>query len=123
MAKHRRKVGRHRSGPPAKADALVATALTVGWMLSTLVTLLAELGALVAWGIVVAGDPQSLPQSLTALPGFLLFAGMITGTLSLLLVPLVYAAGRQRPPWQITLAAVIISLLPAATGGLFRLLN
>ena len=124
MPKHRRKRRPgSQPGPPVEAENLVATALTVGWMLSTLVTLLADLGTLIAWAIVAAGDPGSLPELLALLPGFLLFAGVVTGTLSLLLVPLVYAARQQRPPWQITLGAAVICLLPVVSGGIFRLLN
>lgn len=122
MGKHgRNRRSQRRSQRPGPVESRVAEAATVGWMLTTVVTLLADLGTLTAWAIVAWGDEQSLPEAVKVLPGLLLFTATMTGILALLLVPTVYFLRRQRPPWQITVAAIGISLFPLASRGILAL--
>lgn len=122
MGKHGRdRRSQRRSQRPGPIESRIAEASTVGWMLTTVVTLLADLGALAAWAIVAWGDEPSLPEAVKVLPGLLLFTASITGILALLLVPTVYFLRRQRPPWQITAAAIGISLFPLVSRGILAL--
>ena len=113
----RNRQSRRRSQRTGPIESRVAEAATVGWMLTTVVTLMADLGMLVAWGVVARAGEQSLPEAVSVLPGLLLFTATITGILALLLGPAVYLLRRQYPPWQITGAAIGISLFPVACRG------
>lgn len=93
----------------------------MGWMLTTAMTLLADLGLVAAWFIVSRGDEQTLPEAVTVLPSLLLFTATITGILGLSLVPAVYFLRRQRPPWQITATAIGVGLFPLVWGGILAL--
>ena len=117
----RGKKPRRRAKRTGVVESRMAEAVTVGWMLTTLVTLLADLGTLVAAGIVARGDVESLPEAVAVLPGLMLFTATATGILALLLIPVVYLTRRQRPPWQITAAAIGISLFPILCGGMLGL--
>lgn len=113
----RNRPSRRRTQRTGPVESRVAEAATVGWMLTTVVTLVADLGLLVAWAIVARADAQSLPEAVTVLPGLLLFTATITGILAVLLVPAVYFLRLQYPPWQITVVAIGIGLFPIACRG------
>ena len=113
----RNRQSRRRTQRTGPVESRVAEATTVGWMLTTVVTLVADLGLLVAWAIVARSDAQSLPEAVAVLPGLLLFTATITGILAVLLVPAVYFLRLQYPPWQITVVAIGIGLFPIACRG------
>ncbi|MEE3373393.1 MAG: hypothetical protein VX346_28915 [Planctomycetota bacterium] len=117
----RERQSQQRSERREPLESRMAEAVTVGWMLTTAMTLLADLGMVAAWFIVSRGDEQALPEAVTVLPSLLLFTATITGILVLLLVPAVYFLRRQRPPWQITATAIGIGLFPLVCGGILAL--
>lgn len=80
--------------------------LTVGWMLSMLTTLLCQVGALAVW--LLSGDSEPL----RAFAGYLFFAALILGLVSLLLGLAVLKLRTIRPPLGITIFAFAIAALP-----------
>lgn len=100
------------SGEPAgfgdTGETRAADSLTVFWMIAVSIGLIAELGALGFVGLARAiGRPQ-----LETVAGVLVFAAIIMGVVNLALAPLVYYIRRTPPPVTITIAAVVIALLP-----------
>jgi hypothetical protein len=102
--------------PIDAAESRPAVAMTVAWMLTTLSCGAAEVVAVVMWLIARnAGIPADQPNALYMIPQTLLLVAFVAGVVSLLLTPLVYRLRRARPPIQITIAAMLIGLLPIAT--------
>ena len=93
-----------------------SVALTVAWMLTFLMTSLAQAVALVfqlvLWGY---PPPPREVHPLGFMPGLFLMVAIVTGLMCLVLMPVVYRVRRDPPPRPIAIAAVIVSLLPLAT--------
>lgn len=92
-----------------------AETVTIAWMLCVLFTFCAEVvGLLSKVGLsnVELNDPQS---RWAVLPVVTLAMGLVTGTISLILTPLVYRWRKIPPPESITLVAVLVGLTPLAT--------
>ena len=97
-----------------------AEIVTVGWMLSVMATLSAEVvGALVR---TVVAYTTAAPTSLKLFPNVMLFAAGVTGVVCLCLTPLVYRLRRRPPPTAITVLAVTVSVVPIAIG-IFQLIR
>ena len=96
-----------RSDQP-KEESPRSLAVTVGWMLATLATALA---------LVVAAVTASLHSVLSggmflAVSRYLLLTAVITGTVTLALIPVVRKARADRPPPAVEWTAIGIGLLP-----------
>jgi heme/copper-type cytochrome/quinol oxidase subunit 2 len=109
----------------APAETRTAEAVTVAWMLSTMVTVLAEVVSLVSLALILVfaeeqemanqAEEQKLAIQQAALPGLILFIGIITGIICLVLAPVVHQVRRVPPPRTVTIFAVAVGLTPMAT--------
>ncbi|UUO05673.1 hypothetical protein M4951_20140 [Blastopirellula sp. J2-11] len=98
----------HRVG--ADPELRAADSMTIFWMLCGVTTLLAEIAIICVQGSIWAsGEPS--PQ-LEAISMLLLMVAMVTGTISVLLIPVVLQQRRSAPPKAIVRAMVVIGLLP-----------
>ncbi len=93
-----------------------ADALTVGWMLAVMTTLVCELGVLAAYWY-AAAHPAAKADVLC---GLLLVAAIVIGLVSLCLLPLVVKLRHQMPPLPVVIFAIVVSLSPLATAMLLR---
>ncbi len=109
----------------APAETRTAEAATIAWMLSTMVTVLAAVVSLVSLALILVfaeeqeianqAEEQKLAIQQAALPGFILFIGIITGIICLVLTPVVYQVRRVPPPRSVAIFAVAVGLTPMAT--------
>ncbi len=112
----KRKGGKKSKPPDRPLESRAAEAVTVAWMLTTLATLVAEVGGVIGWLLLVsAADPQKLARSVAVLPGLILYIGLITGIIGLVLAPVAHRIRRVPPPTSVTVVAVVIALSPAVT--------
>jgi len=110
----KRSRGKRAIVQPASLETPRADAITVGWMLSMVTTLLCEVGALVVRAALFR-DGQPLSNAVSAMFAMLLFSAFVVGIASLLLIPVVYKVRRDPPPRSITIAVVIIGAAPLVT--------
>jgi hypothetical protein len=94
-----------------------ADAVTVGWMLAVMTTLVCELGVLAAYWY-AAAHPEAAKADV--LCGLLLVAAIVVGLVSLCLLPLVVKLRRQMPPLPVVIFAIVVSLSPLVTAMLLR---
>ena len=87
-----------------------AEAATIGWMLTTLATLVGLLCSLGAYLLV--RNFAKPPPSLEILPGLLLLVSALSGLVAASLTPLVVRLRKTQPPTAITRAAVVLGLFP-----------
>lgn len=114
MAK--RNGGKRNSGKPRlplRADGpgedRVTEFLTVAWMLSVFTTLVCELSAVAAtWYL--RSNPEAV--SITALASTLIFAALVIGLLSLVLMAIVWKMRRVRPPSGISVFSLVVGAAP-----------
>jgi hypothetical protein len=94
-----------------------AEAATIAWMLCTLFTFCAEAVGLISKIVLSSsgGDPDQPLSPWRLLPDVTLFMGLVTGTVVLVLTPVVYRLRRTPPPESIGFVAVLIGLTPLAT--------
>lgn len=85
-------------------------ALTVGWMLTVMTTLLCQIGS-AAVRIYLHWQPDTLPR-LELLSVVLIFAGLVLGVVTLVLLPIVYRMRRDPPPWGIVVFAAVVGVVP-----------
>lgn len=100
-----------RGKPPAlptEGESRQSIAVTVAWMLSLLVTLAAEAIAIPAT-IMAKANPQPLGEGITTahVADLFLFVSLITGLMTVGLVPLVYRVRAVPPPQAIAVAALV----------------
>jgi hypothetical protein len=102
--------------PIDPAESRPAVAMTVAWMLTTLSCGAAQAVALVMWLVARnAGIAEDQPNALYMIPQTLLLVAFVAGVVALLLTPLVHRLRRSRPPISITIAALLIGVLPIVT--------
>jgi hypothetical protein len=90
-------------------ESRAAEFMTVGWLLTTLTTLVCEVvGAAATW--FAQRNPQAV--GIAALATVLLFAAVITGALALLLLAVAWKLRTVKPPRGITVFAVFVSAAP-----------
>jgi hypothetical protein len=93
-----------------------AEAATVAWMLCALCTFCAEgLGLIARITLAYSEEGELQPSAWSALPDVTLLVALVTGTLCLVLTPIVYRLGRTAPPAAITVVAILLGLTPWAT--------
>jgi hypothetical protein len=123
VAKNRKRSrGRRSDQGPIRAfgstESKAAEFMTVGWLLTALTTLVCELGAAAAFWF-ARRDPEAL--SIAALALVLMFAALVTGLLSLLLLAAAWKLRSTKPPRGITVFAIFVSLAPVAMLAVMRL--
>jgi hypothetical protein len=91
-------------------------AVTVAWMLSLLVTLIAEAVAIPA-AILARANPPPPGAGLSAahVANLFLFIALVTGLVAAGFVPLVYRVRSVPPPQAIAVAALVAAALPPIT--------
>jgi hypothetical protein len=82
------------------------------WMLTAVATLAAQLVALTAQAIQFLFAPEDAPAVARILPNWFLFCAAVTGMVCLGVTPIVYLIRRRPPPTAITVATIIICLIP-----------
>ena len=113
-----RGAGKSPRAPQLTADgeSRPAIALTVAWMLTLLVTLVAELIALPCVIYVRLFPPQPGPAlSAAHVADVFLFLSLVTGLICAGLVPLIYRVRISPPPQAITIAAIVAGTIPPIT--------
>lgn len=88
-------------------------ALTIGWMLTVVTTLVCETAYVLVRSMNRAGQP-----SLTMLAGLLLFAALVTGIVVLIMTPVVLRGRRHPPPRPVTIVSLFIGAAPLALAAL-----
>ena len=105
----RRPAARKATRPAGPAEDRVAEFLTVAWMLSVFTTLVCELGSAAAiWYL--RAQPQAV--QVAALASVLLFAALVTGTLSLVLMAGAWRLRRVKPPPGVSVFALVVGVAP-----------
>lgn len=101
MAKRKKK-------PPSvySKESRPAEMFTVAWMLSVMTALLCEVASVL---IGLVRDDRGLAATFS---GYLMFAALIVGVISLLLLPAVFKLRRVPPPRGITVFAVVVGAAP-----------
>jgi hypothetical protein len=93
-------------------ESQAADALTIGWMLATITTLICQIGALGArWAAL--GNPAV--RQLNLFSGFLFFAAMAIGAVTLALIPVLYRIRKLAPPRAVVVFAVVVAIAPWVT--------
>ena len=100
---------RKRKRVSAAADPRSVEALTIGWMLMVVTTLVCEVSFA---GIRISNPPPDAP--LMVLSNLFLFAAMVIGVLALLVTPVVLRSRRVPPPQGIIVLSVVVGLAPVA---------
>ncbi|MCC9604350.1 hypothetical protein LOC68_00485 [Blastopirellula sp. JC732] len=109
-SKTARKAKTHTQRPGESQELPAADSMTIFWMLCGVTTLLAEVANLAVLSYVWAsGEPSMRLESIAML---LLMVAMVTGTISILLIPIVLQQSRTAPPKAIVRGMLIIGLLP-----------
>ncbi|MCC7084321.1 MAG: hypothetical protein IT427_04860 [Pirellulales bacterium] len=106
---------KHLSRQPADevpAETQAADALTIGWMLAVMTTLICQVGALAVRWIAVANPGLTRLDNFS---GMLFFVAMIVGVLALVLIPVLYRIRIVSPPRAIVVFAVVVSIAPWVT--------
>ena len=99
-----------RTAPAPSRETPAVEALTVGWVLTMLLTLVFDIGLLATRWYLSQVDPQ--PRSIAALYALTVVASVLTGAICLALTPLIRKLRRDLPPTSVTWFAVIVSLFP-----------
>ncbi|MBC7853872.1 MAG: hypothetical protein IAF94_10580 [Pirellulaceae bacterium] len=101
---------------PTDGETRQSVAVTVAWMLTLLVTVAAEVIAVPAT-IISKANPQPLREGITTahIADLFLFLALVTGLLSVGLVPLVYRVRTIPPPPAIVVAALVAAAVPPIT--------
>lgn len=117
-SKGKQRKGESQSGPrrlktqasiQEAAENRTAVAANVAWMLSLMSTVAAEgIGLACRWYTSLV-EPVEL---LTVLSGVMLFVAVISGTLTLVMIPVVLKFSKARPPAIIVQIAVVAGALP-----------
>ena len=116
MASRRKKRTHSFKAPPAQ-ESRGAEVATIGWMLTTMSTLVCEVG------VVLARTAQSIWPTVRhagALADLLLLAAVMCGTVVLILAGICFRIRRTAPPTPVTVFAVVVAIAPFV-GLIFRL--
>ncbi len=88
-------------------------AVTVAWMMSTLATAAALALAAAAYVLTRSlSNDAGRPNPMAALPGLLLFIALVTGILTVVLIPIVYRVRPTPPPSMVTIGSACIAVSP-----------
>ncbi len=93
-----------------------AEAVTVAWMLTTMVTLMFAIAALIGWILfLMAADREGVDQRLKVLLALVQYSGVVTGAIGLLLAAAAYRVRRVPPPLSVSITAGAIDIAPVIT--------
>ena len=108
----RREPNRRRKQPPQSEESRAAEGVTVAWMLAALGAGATELVALLTMAA-LAYEPlaAALPEQADFLPWMLLFVALITGTIALILTPVVIRQRQTPPPNAIVNFALFVGVV------------
>ena len=101
---------RKKAKPPAvPPETKAADAVTVAWMLAVTCALMCEVstGLLRAYLTFVPDGPK-----VALLAELLLFAALVAGIVSLLILPVVLKVRRLAPPRPVTIVSVVVGVAP-----------
>src|SRR5262245_51061220 len=99
MAKNKKKQKRERrAADDMPVESQAADAMTIGWMLAILTTLLCQIGALAMRWLAFANPRLAGLSSFSAM---LFFAALIIGLVALALIPVLYKIRILAPPTPI----------------------
>ena len=104
MAKKKR-----RQPPSIPPESPASLFITIGWTLSVLMTLGCSLAAALIW--LVVKDRPSDDTSLLFVR-LLHFSAIVTGFVSLVLLPIVLKVRREPPPRSFVVFAILVAALP-----------
>ena len=107
------KAKKNRPSPTAPSDDRSVEALTIGWMLCVMTTLVCELGLAAARIYLLTVDSDA--RWIAALAAMLLFAAALIGLISLLLAWAVVKMRREPPPRGILVFAVVVGAAPVVS--------
>jgi len=107
------KAKKKRAAPVVASDNRSVEALTIGWMLCVMTTLVCELGLAATRIYLLAVNPNS--RWIAALAAMLLFAAAVVGSISLLLAWAVVKMRREPPPRGVLFFALVIGAAPLVT--------
>lgn len=100
---------RQRRRPAGPPEIPVSVFLTVGWTLSVLTTVACSATSLLVW--LVAKDRAGDDAALT-FARLMHFSSVVTGLVSLLLLPIVLKVRREPPPLGFVLFAMVAAVMP-----------
>lgn len=115
MSRTKQRRGRPHSkshAPRPVVESRAAETVTICWMLAVLLTLGCEVAG-VAANLYVWQYPDA--QRIQLLAGILLFAAVVLGVMSLMMMPVVWKSRRLPPPRALGIAAVLICAAPPLT--------
>ena len=112
--KHRRKKGAAQQPKQLDPQQRVGEFITVGWMLTTLATLAAELLALLVT-IILHWSAANWPAEIRALPDLMLVVACLSGVIGLILCAVASNMREVPAPRAVTQGAIFICLLPWLT--------
>jgi hypothetical protein len=93
------------------AETQRSVAVTVAWMMATVASAAALILMVTAYVAIRWLTPDNAaPQTLAAIPGLLLFVAVVTGSLSLILIPIVYQLRPSPPPTAVTVGSAGIGV-------------
>jgi hypothetical protein len=116
--KKRKRKRRSRDAPPVPSSGRAADAVTVFWMVSVISTLLAELLFASAGGYFLWDNRPN--RNLVLFVNLMLFTSVVTGTLSLIVLPVVLRVRTVPPPKLVKWSGILIGALPLITILLIR---
>lgn len=90
-------------------ESRAAEAMTIGWMLSMMATIICLLVYVIVRVVMASTDAA---EEFVVYADLLLFTAMVIGIVGLILAPVVYRLRVQKPPIGVTRFAVSVSLLP-----------
>ena len=98
---------------PEAGESRAAVALTVAWMLNCLATA-AGLAVVILLHLLMAAFPVAAGgvHPLAQMAAVILFVAVVTGAMCLALTPLALRVRATPPPRSVTVAAVVIGMLP-----------
>jgi len=100
---------KRQSVTPASTESRAADLVTVVWMLHVVTAFACQVvGALARLAYLWVSDHPLLG----VLAGFMLLASLVAGTVSLLLLPVVWRARRVPPPTGILVVAIGVGVMP-----------
>jgi hypothetical protein len=101
-----------RSRTKAAEESRAVEILTIGWLLTVITALACEAGSL---GASLAANLFDAGDGIKILAGFLLFAAVIIGFISLLIAPVVLKSRKTPTPRVVIVVAVCAGVLPMLT--------
>jgi hypothetical protein len=111
MAKQKKKSSQRRAGSTTSTETRASEALTVFWAVTVLTLLGINLVALFAHTYVLS---HPAAEKMVLLKGLLLFTGSLMGSVSLVLLPILYRVRQVPPPRGLAVFGACVAIAPIA---------